>query len=104
MERFTGISRGQWSSSQIFLVQSIVYAINLLFATVVLELSCVIPLSTKVSIKGIQTVFETEFFRPSFTQKFNRSCNYRSYFIFITIYFKIRFTHQIMNAIRQKAL
>ena len=37
MERFTGISRGQWSSSQIFLVQSRVYAINLLFATVVLE-------------------------------------------------------------------
>src|SRR5690606_18776280 len=36
MERFTGISRGQWSSSQIFLVQSRVYAINLLFATVVL--------------------------------------------------------------------
>src|SRR5690606_24669201 len=34
--RFTGISRGQWSSSQIFLVQSRVYAINLLFATVVL--------------------------------------------------------------------
>src|SRR5690606_38107344 len=39
MERFTGISRGQWSSSQIFLVQSRVYAINLLFATVVLEAS-----------------------------------------------------------------
>src|SRR5690606_5884460 len=37
MERFTGISRGQWSSSQIFLVQSRVYVINLLFATVVLN-------------------------------------------------------------------
>src|SRR5690606_11839948 len=34
--RFTGILH-QWSSSRIFLVQSIVYAINLLFATVVIS-------------------------------------------------------------------
>src|SRR5690606_7958061 len=38
MERFTGILH-QWSSSRIFLVYSRVYAINLLFATVVLEKS-----------------------------------------------------------------
>src|SRR5690606_36875398 len=50
MERFTGISRGQWSSSQIFLVQSRVYAINLLFATVVLVLQLYLRRKQSLSV------------------------------------------------------
>src|SRR5690606_5409396 len=50
MERFTGISRGQWSSSQIFLVQSRVYAINLLFATVVLILQLYLRRKQSLSV------------------------------------------------------
>src|SRR5690606_7948614 len=46
----TGISRGQWSSSQIFLVQSRVYAINLLFATVVLVLQLYLRRKQSLSV------------------------------------------------------
>src|SRR5690606_40348506 len=59
MERFTGISRGQWSSSQIFLVQSRVYAINLLFATVVLiDLQLSLGFNDNIQLRSAQELID----------------------------------------------